>query len=196
MRLSLPRPARRDSLRKFGARRGSNPISRSSETGLLPRLAPNLPIWFFLAIILIAASAASAQELQPLVGIWHLNFAESTFLSGPSPYKRLVLKIEPWSDGLKVVYDMIGVRGGITHWEWTGRLDGMDYPLQGVEEVVTNAYSQTGAGAYSVITKIDGRISTRTTIEISSDGKAMTVTSPTSNARGQAVINKAIYNKQ
>ena len=130
------------------------------------------------------------------MGTWHLNFMESTFESGPPPYKRVATKIEPWEDGLKVTYDMVGVRGGVTHWEWTGRLDGRDYPLQGVEEVVTNAYSRVGDLAYALATKVDGRITTNTTIAISPDGKVMTVTSPASTAKGQSVVNTAIYNKQ
>ena len=27
---------------------------------------------------------------------------------------------------MKVTYDMVGERGGITHWEWTGKADGND----------------------------------------------------------------------
>ena len=33
-------------------------------------------------------------------------------------------------DGIKVVYDMVRPRGGVTHMEWTGKLDGMDYAVQ------------------------------------------------------------------
>ena len=94
------------------------------------------------------------------------------------------------------MYDLVGVRGGVTHWEWAGRLDGKDYALQGVEEVVTNAYSRIDARTYAVIVKVDGRITTNTKIAISSDGKVMTVTSPAVNARGQSVVNTAIYNRR
>ena len=146
--------------------------------------------------ILALPRALSGQELQPLFGTWHLNLAESVFLSGPPQYTRLTFKIERWEDGLKVIYDMVGVRGGVTHWEWAGRLDGKDYALQGVEEVVTNAYRRIDAHTYAVITKVDGRITTNTKITISSDGKVMTVTSPAANARGQSVVNTAIYNRQ
>src|SRR5262245_35756280 len=95
-----------------------------------------VPLWLLTGL----AQATLAQEREPLVGTWRLDFAESTFASGPPPYIRLTCKIDRWEDGLKVTYDMVGERGGVTHWEWTGRVDGKDYALQGIEEVVTNAY--------------------------------------------------------
>jgi hypothetical protein len=107
--------------------------------------------------------------------------AQSTFASPPA-YSRVTFRIEPWQDGLKVVYDMIGTRGGVTHWEWTGRLDGRDYPLQGVEEVVTNVYNRLDDNTFTILTKLDGRPTSTTRIVISPDRKVMKVTSPGNTA--------------
>lgn len=90
---------------------------------------------------------------------------------------------------------MIGIRGGVTHWEWTGRLDGKDYVLEGIEEVVTNAYSRLDERSFEIVTKLDGRPTTNTRIVISPDRKVMTVTSPATNPQGQRVVNTAIYEK-
>jgi hypothetical protein len=76
---------------------------------------------------------------------------------------------------------MVGNRGGVTHWEWTGKLDGKDYPLEGVEEAVTDAYSRIDDHTYRVVLKIDGKTATMTNIAISADGRTMTVTSSSSN---------------
>jgi len=130
------------------------------------------------------------QTQEALFGTWRLDSA-----SGPSAYSRVICKIEPWQDGLRVIYDMVGTRGGVTHWEWSGNLDGKDYPLQGVEEVITNAYSKISDHTYKVTFKVDGRTTTTTGIAISPDGKTMTVTSSGLNAQGQAVTNTAIYKK-
>src|SRR5215470_174706 len=105
-----------------------------------------------------------AQPQEPLSGTWRLQSA-----SGPSAYSRVTCKIEPWRDGLRVVYDMVGNRGGVTHWEWAGKLDGNDYPLEGVEEAVTNAYSRVDDRTYRVLFKLDGRTTTITTIAVSAD---------------------------
>jgi hypothetical protein len=91
---------------------------------------------------------------------------------------------------------MVGDRGGVTHREWIGKLDGKDYAMQGIEEVVTNAYTRISDRVYQVVAKVDGRITTTTQIEISPDSKVMTVTSDVSNAQGQRVVNTAIYKKR
>jgi hypothetical protein len=122
-----------------------------------------------------------------LFGAWRLSFAESTFASGPPPYVRVMFRIEPWQDGLKVVYDMVGTRGGVTHWEWIGRMDGKDYPLEGVDEFITNAYAQTGDHTYSLVLKVDGRTTTTSKVVISADGRTMMVTSPASSAKYRKV---------
>jgi hypothetical protein len=133
---------------------------------------------------------------EPLIGVWRLDFSQSQFPSGPSAYSRVITRIEPFKDGVKVVYDMVGVRGGVTHWEWAGKLDGNDYPLRGAEEVVTNAYMRTGERAYTMLFKVDGRPVTTNNIVISADGRTMTVTSPARNTKGQPVVNTAVYIRQ
>jgi hypothetical protein len=147
------------------------------------------------AILVHIPTLFYAQDLQTLFGTWRLDFAASTFASGPPAYKRVVCKIESWKDGLKVTYDMVGLRGGVTHWEWIGRMDGQDYPLQGVEDVVTNAYRQIGPGVYLVTLKADGRLANETTIKISPDGRMMTATTDALNARGDRVVNTAVYRR-
>jgi len=149
----------------------------------------------FLSLLLLAGRV-SAEDVTPLAGTWHLNVAQSNFASGPPAYSRVIFRIEPHDDGLKVVYDMIGTRGGVTHWEWTGKLDGKDYALQGVEEVVTNAYSRIDERTFTIVTKVDGRPTGTTRIVVSADRKTMTVTSPATNPRGQRVVNTAIYEKR
>lgn len=135
-----------------------------------------------------------AQGLQLLFGTWRVNLAESTFAAG-APYRRVTCKIAPWEDGLKVIYDIVGTRGGVTHWEWMGKLDAKDYTLQGVEVVVTNAYTQIDERTYTTVIKEDGRVTTTSKITISADNKVMTVTSATPNAQGQQVVNTVVYNR-
>jgi len=150
----------------------------------------------FAVVFLVMLLPLAAQDREALIGTWRLDFAESKFAFVPPPYVRVTCKIDAWQDGLKVTYDMVGERGGVTHWEWTGKLDGKDYALQGIEEVVTNAYSRVGDGAYEVVAKMDGRITSTTSIAISTDRKVMTVTSTVSDARGHRVVNTAIYKKR
>ena len=79
--------------------------------------------------------------------------AESIALQAGKP-----TRIEPWEDGLKVTYEMVGTRGGVTHTEWTGKFDGKDYPMQGVDTVMTNAYRRIDDRSYEIVIKLDGTL--------------------------------------
>ena len=157
-------------------------------------------ILFAAAMVLMTAALSLpftvwAQEQAPLVGTWRVNLAASAFAADP-PYRRMTCTIQEWEDGLKVIYDIVGTRGGVTHWEWTGRLDGRDYALQGVEIVVTNAYSRIDDRTYTILVKEDGRNTTTSKVTISPDGRVMTVTSSTPNAQGQHSVNTVVYDRQ
>lgn len=142
---------------------------------------------FIVASIVAEPFTVSGQSLDLLIGTWHLDIPESVFPAGPLPYKRVTTKIERSANGIRVIYDMVGLRGGITHWEWSGNIDGADYPLQGVEEVITNSYSRIDDHAYKLTMKVEGRTTTITDITISPDGRVMTATSNNS---------KAVYKKR
>ena len=47
-------------------------------------------------------------------------------------------------------------RGGILHLEWIGKFDGNDYPVQGVEVVLTSAYRRVDDRTWELRQKIDG----------------------------------------
>ena len=71
----------------------------------------------FLALVGLPLTSA-AQTPSSWLGSWSLNIARSTYDPGPAPYKRATYTIEPWgSDGMKVTYDMVHPRGGVTHLE-------------------------------------------------------------------------------
>jgi len=137
-----------------------------------------------------------AGELQaPWFGTWKLNPVKST--SNPeSRVKRVTLKVAPWQDGLKVAYDMVGTRGGITHMEWTGKFDGKDYPVQGVDYVLTNAYTRLDAQSYQIVIKVDGSVVATAKVVASADGKMLTTSTVEKNARGEGVSSTTVYDRQ
>ena len=150
-----------------------------------------------LAIVVVALSQdARGQIPSSWFGTWTLNVERSIYNPGPPPYKRATYRIEPWKDGLKVVYDMVRPRGGVNHLEWTGRLDGMDYTVQGVEEFVTNAYRPLGDRAWEVILKIDGRMAAASQVTLSPDGQTMTTVTTGRNAQGAEVTTTTVYERQ
>ena len=128
-------------------------------------------------VVLVAAQAAAAGPdavPESWLGSWALNVARSTYASGDAPYKRATYRIERAGERFRVIYDMVHPRGGTTHLEWTGRIDGRDYPLQGVDQAITYAYAPAGPDAWDIVVKIDGRVAARSRVTLSSDGRTMT----------------------
>ena len=142
-------------------------------------------------------AASAAQTPSAWFGPWSLNVARSTYDPGPPPYKRATYTIEPWgTDGMKVIYEMVHPRGGVTHLEWQGRIDGQDYPLQGIDVFVTNAYNQASPGVYETIVKMGGRLAAKSTITLSEDGKTMTTTTKGVDSSGRAVTTITVYERR
>jgi hypothetical protein len=158
-----------------------------------------LPVPFCLVLALAAAFAQAHVPPAPVpaswFGTWTLNLSRSTYDPGPAPYKRAEYTIEPWQDGLKVTYDQVYPRGGWTHLEWSGRIDGTDYPVQGLDELVTYAYRPLADGTYEVIVKFDGRVTATSNVSLSPDGRTMTTTTVGRGAQGQAVRTMTVYEK-
>jgi hypothetical protein len=133
------------------------------------------------------------QPPAPWFGVWRLN-PEKSETSGDR-YKRVSLKIEPWQDRVRVTYDLVGTRGGITHMEWIGSFDGKDYPVQGVDYVLTNAYTLIDNRSYRIVLKVDGVPAATARVEISPDGKTMTSVTTEEGAQGESVTSTSVYDK-
>lgn len=131
-----------------------------------------------------------------IAGIWILNLAKSTYEPGPAPYKRSTCRIEPLGESLKVTYDMVGIRGGVTHIEWVGKLDGKDYPIQGIDDVLTNAYTRIDDRTYEVVVKADGAKAATARIVVAPDGKTLTSVTSTRNAQGQTLKTTTVYDRK
>ena len=125
----------------------------------------------------------AGEAPSPWFGTWKLTTNSDRF-------KRVTTKIEPSEDGLKITYEMVGTRGGVTHLEWRGKFDGRDYPVQGVDYVLTNAYTPVNDHSYQIVVKVDGALAATTRVEISPDGKTLTTVTSEKNATSTTVYKK------
>jgi hypothetical protein len=144
---------------------------------------------------LIAASAASAQTTEPVIGTWKLDVAKSTYKPGPAP-KSSTLTIEPAGTGLKVAIDAVNADGSPLKWGFTTMRDGKEEaPVTGhpMFDVVTS--TRTNATAGTNVYRKGGKVVMTTNLAISPDGKTMTLTSTGTDPKGQAIHNVAIYTK-
>lgn len=153
----------------------------------------------FVALVMAASlvsAVAAADGEAPWFGTWRLDPETSTARAAPSPYTRVTLRIEPSGvDGLRVIYDMVGTRGGVTHREWTGRFDGRDYPMQGVDYVMTNAYRRLDDRRYEIVVKVDGRHAATAVVSVSPDGDTLTVDTEERGPGGNIVESRAVYDR-
>ena len=81
------------------------------------------------------------------------------------------------------------------HTEWTGKLDGKDYPLTGDAISDSRAFKKIDEKTIEITSKKDGKVTGTGTIVVSADGKSRTVTTTMTNAKGEKVTTTAVYDK-
>jgi len=160
---------------------------------ILRASVPSSPVLVLIVAVLV--TTPSAQQQVPWIGTWQQDPPARKWFD-PWPYQKVTLRIEPSDDGLRVVYDMVRRRGGIQHMEWSGRFDGMDYPVQGVDYVLTNAYRKLSDRSYEIVVKVDGRAAAVATTVVSSDGRTLNVDTTERDAKGRTVTTTARYQRR
>ena len=130
-------------------------------------------------------------------GTWTVARETSSY-AGPPAYRRATYRIEPSADGtgLSVIYEAVLTRGGTTHLEWTGRLDGRDYAVQGADENLTYAYRRVTDDRYELTARIDGRVVATATVSFTPDGRMMTTTTRARAADGRMITTETVYAKR
>ena len=150
---------------------------------------------FVAALLVPFAAAGHAQGLW--LATWKVNLAKSTYPAGPPAFKRMTCKVEPWAEKVRVTYEIIGPRGGVTHIEWIGQFDGRDYAVAGIEGyTVTHAYRRVDDRTYDVIQKTEGSPTLIARMTVSPDGKTLTTLTPGNAPRDPAQITATVYDRQ
>jgi hypothetical protein len=165
-----------------------------------PRFALAALIGLLLMPSLLAAQAPERRADRDIndeawFGVWQLNLDKSVYNPGPAPYKRASMKVERVDDKVRFSYDFVHLRGGVQHLEWTGRFDGNDYMVQGIDEFMTYAYEQTAKRTYEIVAKADGQVAAVATVTLSPDGQTLTTVTRRKNARGQDITTTTIHDK-
>lgn len=127
---------------------------------------------------------------QGWLGVWILTTALSTGSTAPRLYARVSRHIQATDSTVTIAEDLVRIRGGVVHTEWTGKLDGNDYPVQGVEVYLTSAYRQVDDRTLELTQKIDGRPVVHSTLVLSADGTTITATTSDGVTTVRAVYTK------
>jgi len=151
-------------------------------------VSSSLPPSALLALLFALAPPSSAvlrsQTAPAWVGTWTLNLERSIYNPERPPFKRATRRIEQSGEWVTIVDDIVGGRGGIVHLEWTGRFDGTDYPVEGLDIVLTNAYRQIDDRQYELVQKMEGKVVATARLSLSADGR--TITTVTTSQTGSA----------
>ena len=146
------------------------------------------------ALATVLAGVSLAQSPDPLIGTWKLNVGKSTFDPGPAP-KSGNLKYEASGQGLNVTVDTDGASGP-AHWSYTANFDGKDYPVAGNPDGDMVALKRMTTTTTEAVIKKSGKTMTTNSRVVSADGKTLTITVKGTNAKGQAVHNVQVFEKQ
>lgn len=128
--------------------------------------------------------------LPAWVGVWTFSAVLSANSTAPSLYTRGTRHIQSSGSTVTIVDDLVRIRGGVVHLEWTGRIDGRDYPVEGIEVFLTGAYTQIDDHTLELAQKLDGRVVVKATLVLSPDGKTMTTTTTDGVTKATTVYSK------
>lgn len=154
-----------------------------------------LPLVAAALVGLLVQQVAADEASAAWFGTWTLNLAKSTEGAASSVFRRGTCTIAPSEDGWQFTYELVRIRGGITHLEWRGRLDGRDYPVAGIEVVVTSAYTRVDDRTLEIVQKTDGQVAATARMTLSADGTSFTTLTTTKGQAGQMVTATTVYDR-
>lgn len=155
----------------------------------------NLSKVFLAAICAIVLSASAALAADNWLGTWKMNAAKSKFTPGPAT-KSQSLKFEQTKDGIQLTSDGISADGSALHSSYTSKWDGKDVAWTGNPDADMASPKKIDDNSYENTWKKGGKATIMAKVVVSKDGKTLTVTNTGTNAKGQAVNNVVVYDKQ
>ena len=151
----------------------------------------NVLLFFAMFLIPFALWATDRQA-----GTWKMNMEKSKFASDMPAPKGETVVIEEQEGGLKVVSNGLNSEGKPTHFEYSVKYDGKEYPLTGTPAVDAIAITKIDASTIETIRKKNGAVVTTNTTVISKDGKTRTNTFHGKNAARERRTWIVIFDRQ
>ena len=143
-------------------------------------------------IALLAQTKIGAGS--PIFGTWKLNVAKSKFSPGP-PLKSQTAKLDPVEGGMKVAADRVESDGKQTHFEWTAKFDGKDYPVKGDPNRDMVSVKKIDDYTLEITNKKAGKVTSTIRAVYARDGKSRTETTTGTNPQGQKIENITVWDK-
>ena len=103
---------------------------------------------------------------------------------------------EQAGDSVKATIDGINSEGKATHNEWTGKIDGKDYPIIGDLETDTRALKKLDGHHYTFVSKKDGKVTDSGKVVFSKDYKTRTIEVSWKDKDGKTVSGTMVFERQ
>jgi hypothetical protein len=154
-------------------------------------LHERLSVILIIAVITLISFSAQAADL--LSGKWELNLEKSKFTNAPAP-KSETRTYEVAGDHEKMTAERINADGKPVTIQFSGDLDGKDYPYTG--NPVHDTIAMTPVDALTTNYVIKGKLAGGGTRVISKDGKTLTISFKGTDPKGQPVEVIYVFDKR
>ena len=150
---------------------------------------------FVVAAVVVAAFATPSLAQNPL-GVWKVNLAKSKYNTGPAPKSATITTTAVAGGGFKSVNEQVPPTGAPIKYEITYKFDGKDNKVVGNPNADTQSYTRVDDRHWTVVSKLKGKVTLTSKVELAADGKSRTTTQTGTDAQGKAVNNFIWYDKQ
>ncbi len=140
-------------------------------------------------------SGSMALAADNWIGTWKLNVAKSKSTPGPGP-KSQTLMFTASPAGTTLSSEGVMGDGSVRKGSYTSKFDGKDVPWAGNPDADMAAPLKVDDNTYTNPWKKGGKTVMTAKVVVAADGKSLTVTQTGKNAKGVAVNNTAVYDKQ
>jgi hypothetical protein len=126
----------------------------------------------------------------------HLKLNESKSKITPGTLKNTQVVYSSMAGQVKITADGIDASGKPSHTEWSGKIDGKDYPVTGDPNSDARSYTKVNEQTLTTTNKKNGKVTVTGQIVVSPDGRTRTVTLHGTTAEGKKFKNVAVYDKE
>jgi hypothetical protein len=173
-------------------------LSRGPRLGRPARI-PWVAAMLALTALVVAPAPPVLAQMNPLAfGTWTLNLAKSVYTLGPPP-KAQTQVYQPSGTGVSVSVETITGDGGRIAYGYTANVDGRPYPIEGAltpNGAGTVALATIDAFTTEAILRLADEVVLTIRIQVSRDGRVLTLTSKGTNRNEQPTHSVAVFDKQ
>lgn len=150
---------------------------------------------FLGALLTVGVALAAQSSADPVVGSWKLDPSKSSFTAGPA-LKSQTRVYSQSDDSYTLNMTSVTADGKQTTQQTTYHLDGKDYPVTGAPDFDGLSGKKIDSNTAEFTLKKAGKAVGTTRRTVSKDGKTLTATTKVTNAKGEKVENRMVFDKQ